>query len=111
MHVIRRLCLNAYLYGTKPYRYWANARLARTGQLPVCVLFYHRVADDQPNAWTISCRDFQRQIRWLKKNCELISLEEVQRRVRTGVNRRPAVGITFDDGTTRPSYDWTPRRR
>ena len=40
----------------------------------------------------------RRQIRWLERHFELISLEETQRRIRSGANRRPAVSITFDDG-------------
>ena len=38
------------------------------------------------------------QIRWLQRNFELISMEEAQRRIRSGVNDRRAGHITFDDG-------------
>src|SRR5208283_1818575 len=38
------------------------------------------------------------QVGWLQRTFELISLEEVQRRLRSGINDRPAVHITFDDG-------------
>jgi peptidoglycan/xylan/chitin deacetylase (PgdA/CDA1 family) len=41
---------------------------------------------------------FARQMRWLKRHFELLSLEEVQRRIRSGHNGRPCVSITFDDG-------------
>jgi peptidoglycan/xylan/chitin deacetylase (PgdA/CDA1 family) len=69
----------------------------RVNRVPVVVLFYHRVADSHSNPWTIDCAGFSRHLRWLKKHYELISLAEVQRRVRDG-NDRPAVSITFDDG-------------
>lgn len=61
------------------------------------VLFYHRVADQYPNDWTMSQREFQGQIDWLRHNCDLVSLEEGQRRLRQG-NQRACVTITFDDG-------------
>jgi peptidoglycan/xylan/chitin deacetylase (PgdA/CDA1 family) len=64
----------------------------------LAVLFYHRVADDLATPWTISNRMFARQIEWLRSRFELVSLDEVQRRVRRGANHRPAVSITFDDG-------------
>ncbi len=75
------------------HRWW----MAGQRQVPVAILFYHRVADDHPNPWTISRRQFQRQIDWLAKHFDLVSLEECQRRITTG-NSRPAVAITFDDG-------------
>ena len=65
--------------------------------MPVFVLFYHRVADDSPNPWTISTKGFIKQIDWLSANFDLISLREAQSRMVDG-NDRPAVAITFDDG-------------
>lgn len=90
--------IEAYYRGTLPYRWWSNARASREGQLPVCVLFHHRVADDQANPWTISTNTFQRQLDWLQRNCDIISLAEMQRRIREGTNERLSVCITFDDG-------------
>jgi peptidoglycan/xylan/chitin deacetylase (PgdA/CDA1 family) len=62
------------------------------------VLFYHRVADTFPNAWTIGCQRFAEQIDWLQRHLEIVSLAEVCARLRSGINRHPAVCITFDDG-------------
>jgi peptidoglycan/xylan/chitin deacetylase (PgdA/CDA1 family) len=90
--------LTGYVLATLPYRQLANRRRAVAGKLPIMVLFYHRVADDRASPWTHSTRLFERQIRWLQKHCELISLEEAQRRIRRGRNDRLAVCITFDDG-------------
>jgi peptidoglycan/xylan/chitin deacetylase (PgdA/CDA1 family) len=67
-------------------------------RLPVVVLFYHRVADNRSNGWTISNRMFARQVRWLRSHFELVSLEEAQRLVRSGANHRRCASITFDDG-------------
>ena len=66
--------------------------------MPLAVVYYHRIADDYATPWTISNGMFARQIRWLQRHFELISLEETQRRLRSGQNDRPAVAITFDDG-------------
>lgn len=73
-------------------------RLAATGQAPIPVLFYHRVAAERPNDWTISPQRFEQQIDFLRASFEVIALDEVQRRIRHSDSRRPAVAITFDDG-------------
>ena len=90
--------LSLYYQGSRPYRRWWRGRVAAHGRLPVVVLFYHRIADDAANPWTVSNRMFERQIGWLESRFQLISLDEAQERIRSGVNTRPAVSITFDDG-------------
>ena len=62
------------------------------------VLFYHRVANTHPNGWTISQELFARQVQWLKRNVDVISLTEAQQRIHDGRNSRPAATLTFDDG-------------
>lgn len=94
----RELALHAYLYGSYPLRWLYRSKLESIGQAPLCVLFYHRVADEHPNGWSICNRAFQRQIRWLKKHTDVVSLEEIQNRMKNGRNDRTAVAITFDDG-------------
>ena len=94
----RTLALNAYYYSTYPLRLQQRVQASSTGTAPLCVLFYHRVADTRPNDWTISNDEFQRQMRWLKENCDVVSLEEIQNRMVSGRNDRVAVAITFDDG-------------
>ncbi len=64
------------------------------------ILFYHRVADEHPNDWTISTRAFARQIRWLQRRFDIVPLAEGQRRIASGQNSRPTVCLTFDDGYT-----------
>lgn len=95
---ITNLLLSSYYHASLPWRQWTASRLAQRGRLPVSILYYHRVADDHPNPWTISCEMFTRQIAWLKRHFDLISLRNAQERIRAGVNHRPAVAITFDDG-------------
>src|SRR5438309_11146629 len=93
----RQALLAAYYHGSRPYRAWLRGRAADEGRAAVMILFYHRVADDRANTWTCPCDLFARQMAWIKRNCDVISLAEAQQRLRTG-NRRPAVSVTFDDG-------------
>ncbi len=90
--------LPAYYFGTWPLRRVGSSLASLAGRQPIAVLFYHRVADESPSPWTISHSEFGRQVDWLTRNFEVISLEEAQRRIREQENRRPAVCITFDDG-------------
>jgi O-antigen/teichoic acid export membrane protein/peptidoglycan/xylan/chitin deacetylase (PgdA/CDA1 family) len=95
---LRTCCLGAYYHATIPYRMWASARRAAAGRAPIMVLFYHRIAATHENPWTTSPRVFERQMAWLNRNFDMVSLDEAQRRIASGENRRPAVSITFDDG-------------
>ncbi|QDV83582.1 Polysaccharide deacetylase [Stieleria magnilauensis] len=95
---IRELALHAYYYSSLPMRMRYRNRLEAEGQAPLCVLFYHRVADTHPNGWSIGNREFQRQMLWLKQHVDVVSLEEIQTRMRSGRNDRVAVAVTFDDG-------------
>jgi peptidoglycan/xylan/chitin deacetylase (PgdA/CDA1 family) len=90
--------LSLYYTGTLPYRMWRNARLYAAGKVPILVFFYHRIAADQAVPWSHTHDEFERQMLWLKEHFDLISLEEVQRRIRSQVSPRPAACITFDDG-------------
>ena len=90
--------LSAYYHATLPARRIANDWSAQRGRAPVYVLFYHRVADEPSSEWSISNDAFSEQVEWLLANFDLVSLEEAQRRIRSGMNHLPAVSITFDDG-------------
>jgi peptidoglycan/xylan/chitin deacetylase (PgdA/CDA1 family) len=94
----KRTLLSVYYYGSYPYRAAHNARAAAAGQAPLMVLFYHRVADYGANDWTCPFDLFARQMEWLQAHFDLVSLPEIQARIRRGRNDRPAVSITFDDG-------------
>jgi peptidoglycan/xylan/chitin deacetylase (PgdA/CDA1 family) len=98
MRLWRQLALAAYCQATHPYRVWQGRIMRQTGRAPITILLFHRIADDGANDWTTPTATFETAIRWLKDHCELISLEEGQRRLRAGSNPHPAVSITFDDG-------------
>lgn len=98
MNVWRQSALYLYYWSTLPARRGDSRRRAADATEPVQVLFYHRVADDHPNDWTIGTRAFERQINWIRRRSEIVSLAEAQRRIASGSNRRPTVAITFDDG-------------
>lgn len=90
--------LHVYLCGTTGYRRRVLRELVHEGRVPIVVPVFHRVADDRANDWTTSRSEFREAIAWLQENFDLISLEEVQRRIASGRNDRPSVSITFDDG-------------
>lgn len=96
----RSLLLQGYYHCTWLIRQLRNRAALIAGRAPVPILFYHRVADDCSNSWTLSCRDFERQIAWLNKHCDIVSLAEVQKRIsgHAAPSKRLAVSITFDDG-------------
>lgn len=98
MHPLKRWALSAYYSIDRPWRRRRRRRLEARKKAPVAVLFYHRVANDQLNPWSVTESQFEEQMQWLLSNFDMVTLEEAQRRVRTGVNARQAVAITFDDG-------------
>jgi peptidoglycan/xylan/chitin deacetylase (PgdA/CDA1 family) len=98
MDILKQLLLTLYYHGSRPVRWLNDTRAAADELTPISVLYYHRIADDNANDWTMSNSMFARQIEWLQKHFELISLKTAQERIRGGVNHRPCVSITFDDG-------------
>lgn len=98
MNWCKATLLSLYYAATLGARRRAMVRRAATGQMPVIVLFYHRVANEYPNGWTIGTHAFASQIEWLKKRFDLVSLAEAQQRIASGTNHRPTASITFDDG-------------
>ncbi len=95
---LHRYLIHGYRYLTLPLRQQMLAKMKRNGTVPVGILFYHRVDDFHLNPWTITNDRFQEHISWLEKNFDLVSLEEAQRRIRSGYNDRPTISLTFDDG-------------
>lgn len=94
----KALAATLYRHLTGPWRRRWLQKAAACGQAPAVVLFYHRVADDLATPWTVSTKIFLRQMQWLRRHFELVSLDEVQRRMASGWNHRLCVAITFDDG-------------
>ena len=87
-----------YCVASWPIRKLRYAQMVRAGKVPVFSVFYHRVADQPENPWSISCDQFQKQIDWFQESFEIVDLEECQRRIRSGFNDRATLSITFDDG-------------
>ena len=98
MDFVRLPLLWSYYQATRPYRAWRNWADARRGRSPIIVLFYHRIADDRATPWTCPNHVFKRQMLWLKKHFDMVSLAEAQQRIRSGENHRICVHVTFDDG-------------
>src|SRR3954447_27034070 len=94
----KEVLLNSYYYTTLLSRRSAASLRAVNHCEPVQILFYHRVADDHSNDWTMSTRSFARQVRWLRSRFDIVSLSEAQARIASGRNQRPTACITFDDG-------------
>ena len=94
----KEFALNAYYFSTLPARRRAAIDRAAQHSEPVRILFYHRVADDFPNRWTMPTRTFASQIHWLRERFDLVTLAEAQKRIASGRNRFPTACITFDDG-------------
>lgn len=98
MQAWKRILLNGYFRGTRPYRGLRRRAAAAAGRAPVLVVLYHRIVDDNANLWTTSRADFVRALNWLEARFDLVSLEEAQRRIRSQANHRASASITFDDG-------------
>lgn len=68
------------------------------------ILLYHLVfADDTPkDAWNagliLRLRDFKRQVRWLKKHYQVVSLDDYLLSSPIGKRAKKKIAITFDDG-------------
>ncbi len=74
------------------------------GWLPT-VLTYHGVHDgslpqehDLYSTKHVDVREFRRQLMWLKRRYDVVSLAEVEAAIRTGDRTRRRAAITFDDG-------------
>ena len=98
MPLWKQLLLEIYYQTTRPVRAWNYWQEVSKDHLPIIVLYYHRIADDRANPWTVSNAMFMRQIHWLRDRFDFISLEDAQRRIRHGYNPQPCISITFDDG-------------
>jgi peptidoglycan/xylan/chitin deacetylase (PgdA/CDA1 family) len=98
MTALKDPLIGMYYLATLPLRRRLAAQREVEGRAPITALFYHRVADEHANDWTIATDRFKAQIDWLRERFEIVSLEEAQRRMSAATNRTPAVTITFDDG-------------
>ena len=72
-----------------------GALLRRPG---VIVLMYHRILGRDRGLAGLPIEAFAMQMRWLRENCEPITLDALADRVAHPNRVRPAVLVTFDDG-------------
>lgn len=71
----------------------------------IVVLIYHRVGQGSGGQMDLDGATFERQLRWLRSNTRVISLDDAAEELVGGAPTRrvaPGVVVTFDDGTT----DW-----
>ncbi len=94
----RGALLGGYRWVTSIQRRRLREEFIRVRRVPVAILFYHRIAEDVVNSWTMNRSDFQRQLDWLSDHFDVVGLAEAQRRIASAENDRPTVAITFDDG-------------
>lgn len=65
----------------------------QSGHARKIILIYHAVGG---GPWSIPTEAFEKQVQWLKKNCNIVSLNELlKNRTKDSV---PEVSLTFDDG-------------
>ena len=90
--------LNVYYHASLPQRRLYKRNAPPGAGVPMPVVFYHRIADDNASEWTVANKTFIKQMKWLRSHFEIVSLSEAQRRIRDKVAAPPAISITFDDG-------------
>jgi len=73
-------------------------RLRTRHSSPVCIFFYHVVANHPVNHMCLPFEVFVEQIEFLRRYWAIIPLDEAIERLRSGKNDEIAVAITFDDG-------------
>ena len=78
---------------------FARAFVGLFGSRRIVVLAYHSVSE---SPWTHATAPaaFREQMRWLAQHAQILSIDEVERMMQTGISRsrRPRVAVTFDDG-------------
>ena len=75
-------------------------RLRLLNKRQIFVLLYHRIRKaEDPFEAAVSPENFERQLRFLKNNFEVVPLREaLERKARNRTSKRPLAVITFDDG-------------
>jgi peptidoglycan/xylan/chitin deacetylase (PgdA/CDA1 family) len=74
-------------------------------QHPCIILLYHRITDNsskyhnQGRAMHHHIKHLEKELPYLKRNYQILTIDEVIRHLKSGVGfRKPSVAITFDDG-------------
>lgn len=80
-------------------------RFEASQQWPAAILFYHRVANSEPNGWSIGCKDFSDQLDFVASIAKFASLDEIRQSQHASVRQQRMIAITFDDGYGE-NLDW-----
>lgn len=74
------------------------------------ILMYHRVADADSDPWSlcVTPKHFAEQLEVLQKYGNLLSLQELNQKIRAGKNIHRSIVITFDDGYADNLYNAKP---
>ena len=105
MSILHSSMLQSYRLVTHRWRRRIRDELTRNRQLPAAILFYHRVADTDPNDWTIGRGDFDRHLDWIADHGRFATIGEIQQGQKAGQRAELQVAITFDDGYAE-NCDW-----
>jgi peptidoglycan/xylan/chitin deacetylase (PgdA/CDA1 family) len=81
-----------------PFLLRLRRRLQRQRRSPVCILFYHLVANRPLNHMCLPLEEFVRQVEFVRRYFDLVSLGEAAGRLDRGESDEVAVALTFDDG-------------
>jgi peptidoglycan/xylan/chitin deacetylase (PgdA/CDA1 family) len=94
----REIALTVYRWATCRNRAKFVRSFERNGTYPASILFYHRVSDHSPNDWSMSVRNFRRQMQWIANHAAPASLDSIYHSQAQACRNKPMVGVTFDDG-------------
>jgi peptidoglycan/xylan/chitin deacetylase (PgdA/CDA1 family) len=96
---LKRVCKEAFL--------WSYARLARPlpgrylgwrNRQRIVVLLYHRVSDELRDSLTVGIEQFDAQMEWLRRHCQVAGIADIIHRSVPRDTARPVIAVTFDDG-------------
>jgi peptidoglycan/xylan/chitin deacetylase (PgdA/CDA1 family) len=94
--VVKGMIYNITYAGLRVQRF-----LRRDWDKTLSILYYHRVSDICQDGMTIDEREFEKQVRYLKKNYQVISASQLLKWLddpESWTPSKPACLITFDDG-------------
>jgi len=80
-----------------PYLLVRNWCRRLRGQFPVIILVHHLISD-VPHRMGMSTDRFLRQVQFLRKHYQIVSLSDAVELLKSSAIRVPTVAITFDDG-------------
>lgn len=81
-----------------PWLVYLRNLLIKQQRAPICIFFYHVVANRPLNHMCCPLETFVQQIEFLRRYYAVISLDDAVERPRSGRNDEIVTAITFDDG-------------